>query len=182
MSTPPTLATDRLLLRAFRPSDAETVHELVSAYEIALNTISIPHPYPEGAAAQWIATHPGRPDDHVFAITRRDDGALVGCIGIHVQPDHDRAELGYWIGVPYWGAGYATEAGRAVVAWGFESLGLNRIFAEHFTRNPASGAVMRNLGMKPEGTLRRHVRKWDEYVDVVICSVLCDEWRDVTAL
>jgi len=177
MSVPPTIATDRLILRAFNASDADTVQQLVSAYEVALNTLSIPHPYPDGAAAQWIGTHAGRPDDHVFAITRRDDGALVGCIGIHVQPDHDRAELGYWIGVPYWGAGYATEAARAAMEWGFETLELNRIYAEHFTRNPASGAVMRKIGMRPEGLLRRHIRKWDEYLDVVIYSVLREEWR-----
>jgi len=176
MSTPPTIATDRLLLRAFRSSDADDVQALVSAYDVALNTLSIPHPYPDGAAAAWIATHEGRPDDHVFAITKRDGDVLVGCIGIHVAADHDRAEIGYWIGVPHWGAGYATEAGRAVVAWGFDSLELNRIYAEHFLRNPASGAVMRKIGMRQEGVLRRHVRKWDEYLDVAICSVLRDEW------
>lgn len=176
MPLPPTLTTDRLVLRAFRADDAPDVQRLVSAREIALNTLSIPHPYPEGAAAQWIGTHEGSVDDHPFAITLRGDGLVVGCVGIRFHPDHDRGELGYWIGVPYWGAGYATEASRAVIGWAFETCNLNRIFAEHFTRNPASGAVMRRLGMQYEGLLRQHVRKWDEYCDVAIYSILRSEW------
>ncbi len=169
------LATDRLLLRPLHPDDAPAVQRLASAYEIAENTLLIPHPYPEGAAAAWIA-RPRDPDHHVFAITLRDGGDLVGAIGLEAKPDHGRAEIGYWVGVPYWNRGYVTEAARAVLGFGFESLGLHRIFAMHFTRNPASGRVMQKLGMKHEGTLREHEKKWDVFVDCEVYGILHSEW------
>lgn len=126
-------------------------------------------------AAAWIA-RPKDPDHHVFAIILREGGDLVGAIGLEAKPDHGRAEIGYWVGVPYWNRGYVTEAARAVLGFGFESLGLHRIFAMHFTRNPASGRVMQKLGMKHEGTLREHEKKWDVFVDCEVYGILHSEW------
>ena len=145
---------------------------------MALNTLTIPHPYPDGAAEAWIAAHErppaeGEDGEHVFAI---DDGELAGLIGLHVKPRDHAAEIGYWVGVPYWGRGYATEAARAVLRFGFEDLGLNKIYAGYFARNEASGNVMRKLGMRHEGTLRQHHCKWGEYVDVVMYGILAGEW------
>lgn len=163
----PTVTTIRLLLRPFVMTDAPDVQRLCNEREIALNTLLIPHPYPEGKAEEWIANGPSG-----FAVTLKDGGTLVGCIGIHVQPDHDRAEIGYWIGVPFWGKGYATEAVRAVIAHGFDTLGLNRIYAEVFTRNPASARVLEKAGMQREGTLRQAVKKWGEYVDCEMYAII----------
>ena len=171
------IATDRLLLRPFVLDDAPAVQRLASAYEIAENTLLIPHPYPEGAAAEWIAKQPTSADHHVFAITLRDGGDVIGAIGLEAHPERGRGEIGYWVGVPYWNRGYVTEAARAVIGFGFESLGLHRIFAMHFTRNPASGRVMQKLGMKHEGSLREHEKKWDVYVDVEVYGILHTEWR-----
>ncbi len=171
------LATDRLLLRPFTLDDAPAVQRLAAAYEIAENTLLIPHPYPEGAAAEWIASQPRSANNHVFAITLLDGGDVAGAIGLEAQPEHGRGEIGYWIGVPYWNRGYVTEAARAVLTWGFESLGLHRIFAYHFTRNPASGRVLQKIGMKHEGTMRQHEKKWDEFVDVEVYGILHSEWR-----
>jgi len=171
----PTLKTDRLTLRPFTLDDAPRLQELAGAYEVALNTLTIPHPYPDGAAEQWIATHD---DDyrenrnHHFAI---DDGALVGSIGLIMKGDAI-AEMGYWVGVPYWGRGYATEAAREVMRYGFEDCGLHRIFANYASRNPASGRVMQKLGMTHEGVLRHQLRKWDEYIDLVFYGILREEW------
>lgn len=171
------IATERLLLRSFTAADAPAVQSLASAYEIAESTLLIPHPYPEGAAAEWIAKQGTSPNHHVFAITLRDSGEVIGAIGMDLTPEHDRGEIGYWIGVPYWNRGYVTEAARAVVGWGFESLGLNRVIAQHFTRNPASGRVMQKIGMKHEGSLRQHDKKWGVYVDVEVYGILHSEWR-----
>ena len=93
------------------------------------------------------------------------------------EAQHSHAELGYWIGVPYWGKGYATEAAKAVVRYGFEQIKLNRIFAHHFKPNPASGKVLRKIGMKYEGCMRQHVRKWDEFVDLELYAILREEWK-----
>ena len=83
--------------------------------------------------------------------------------------------MGYWIGVPYWNKGYCSEAAKALIGYGFDELGLNRVFAEHMVRNPASGRVMEKAGMTYEGTLRQHVKKWDRYEDLKVYGILRTE-------
>ena len=175
------LTTERLLLRAFTLADAPDLQRLLNTREVALNTLRIPFPYPDGEAERWISTHETHKDDHAFAITLRRTEELIGCVGLHMKPDHDHAELGYWIGVPYWGRGYATEAAAVVVRFGFETLALNRIFAMHFSRNPASGRVLQKIGMRHEGTLRQHLKKWDEYVDLECYAILRNDFQSLRA-
>ena len=162
------MKTARLTLRPLTLDDAPAVQTLAGAYEVALNTLFVPHPYPDGAAEEWISKN----DPHTFAI---DDGQLAGVIGLVMKGD-DIAEIGYWIGVPFWNRGYASEAAREVVRYGFEECGLQRIFAGHFSRNPASGRVLQKAGMTYEGTLRRHQKKWNEYLDLVYYGILREEW------
>lgn len=174
------LETGRLLLRPFTLADAPAVQSLAGAVEIASTTLQVPHPYEDGMAEVWILTHAPAYEagtQAVFAITERTGGLLVGATGLTIEPAHARAELGYWIGVPYWGRGYATEAARALLELGFERLGLHRIQATYLTRNPASGRVMQKLGMHPEGVLRQHVRKWGVFEDLAVYGILAAEWR-----
>ncbi|HEV8658729.1 MAG TPA: GNAT family N-acetyltransferase [Thermoanaerobaculia bacterium] len=172
----PTLRTSRLILRPFEIADAPRVQQLAGAREVALNTIHIPHPYPDGAAEEWISKHEQRIEEGEFSFAI-DDGELVGAIGLHMKRGYERAEIGYWLGVPFWGRGYATEAVAAIIRYGFEELKLNRIYAGYFSRNAASGRVMEKSGMKYEGSLRQHVKKWDEYVDVIYYGILRSEWQ-----
>jgi RimJ/RimL family protein N-acetyltransferase len=177
----PTLTTERLLLRPFDLADAPAVQRLAGERTIADTRLAIPHPYPDGAAEEWIATHVpsyAAGTQAAFAITLRAGGALVGSIGLMISPVHARAELGYWIGVPYWRRGYATEAGRAVVRFGFEQVGLHRIQAHHFTRNPASGRVLEKLGMQLEGIRRHFVQKWEVFEDLAAYSILVSDDRN----
>ena len=116
----------------------------------------------------------------MFAITLRKEGLLVGCIGLTISREHVRAELGYWIGKPYWGNGYCTEAARAMVRFGFEELGLKRIHAIHFRRNPASGRVMSKIGMAREGCQRQHIKKWGTFEDLVMYAILKSEFGSRT--
>jgi [ribosomal protein S5]-alanine N-acetyltransferase len=178
----PSLTTARLLLRPFGPADAPAVQKLAGDFKIADTTALMPHPYPDGAAEAWIASLPPEFETrtHVtFAVVRRDGGELVGAAGLRIEATHARADLGYWIGVPFWGQGYATEAARALVDYGFQSLLLNRISAEHLTRNPASGRVLQKIGMTYEGTHREFHRKWDVLEDVAVYAVLAREWPGV---
>jgi len=141
---------------------------------VADTTLNIPHPYEDGAAEKWIGNHRDWfecGEQVVFAVTLKTDGTLLGAVGLRIQREDQRAELGYWIGKPYWGQGYATEAARAAVQFGFGRLGLNRIYAHHFSRNPASGHVMRKLGMALEGHLPQHVRKWDAFEDLELYGI-----------
>jgi RimJ/RimL family protein N-acetyltransferase len=179
------LMTERLLLRPFHVGDAPEVQRLAGAREIAAGTLTIPHPYPDGAARAWIATHSEsalRGEALDLAIERREDRVLVGAIGLRYEREHHRAELGYWIGVPYWGNGYATEAAAAVLRGAFELQRLNRVYASHFANNPASGRVLQKLGMKNEGTSRRHYRKGDAYLDSECYAILRTEWEKSRAV
>jgi RimJ/RimL family protein N-acetyltransferase len=99
-------------------------------------------------------------------------------VGLHIAEAHRRAELGYWIGVPFWGRGYATEAARAAVAFGFETLRLNRIYAHHFAGNTASQRVLEKIGMRHEGRSRQHIQKWDRFVDLENYALLAEDFRE----
>ena len=178
-SPQPEFATTRLLLRPLRRDDGPAVEEHVRLREIAEMTLNIPHPYPEGGAAEWIATHEEswkRGEHATFGVFRREDGALVGVIGLAIEGMHSRGELGYWVGMPYWNHGYCTEAARAVVEFAFRRLRLNRLQARHITRNPASGRVMQKLGMIPEGVHRESVLKWGRFEDLAVYALLAREW------
>lgn len=142
-------------------------------------TLNIPYPYLDGMAETWMDSHQqdfelGR--SVVFALVNRSSHQLVGTVGLMIEKRFHRAELGYWVGKPFWGQGYATEASFAVIHYGFKEVGLNRIFATHMTRNPASGRVMEKLGMQYEGTLKQHALKWDTYVDLAAYGILHEDW------
>lgn len=178
MTAPPTLRTARLVLRPFAIGDAADVQRLAGDPRVAATTLNIPHPYEDGMAETWIAGHaPGweAGREVVFAITL--DGALAGAVGLVIERAHRRAELGYWIGVPFWNRGLATEAARAVLDWAFESLALHKVLARHVPANPASGRVMEKLGMAREGLQRQHVWKRDRFEDLVEYAILRPEWE-----
>jgi RimJ/RimL family protein N-acetyltransferase len=165
------IETERLELRPLRPSDIPELVPLIGVREVAATTLRIPYPYEEKHAREFLAG--GQKQGELrLAITLRSDGRLCGGIGLDPEPEHRRAELGYWIGLPYWGNGFATEAARAVVRYGFAQLNLNRIFAHHFAHNPASGKVLRKIGMTYEGRMRQHVRKWGQFVDLELYAIL----------
>ncbi|MBI5116312.1 GNAT family N-acetyltransferase [Candidatus Poribacteria bacterium] len=169
MKERPTLQTARLNLRPFDLSDARDVQRLAGEKAIADTTLNIPHPYEDGMAEEWISSHQPKFEAGElanFAIVLREDRALIGSLGLVICQRFDRAVLGYWIGRPYWNNGYCTEAGQAILQYGFETLNLNRICASHLTRNPASGRVMKKLGMIHEGHARQHAKKWDIYEDL----------------
>jgi len=155
------LASARLRLRPFQAADAARVQVLIDDPEIAGNTLTIPHPYPAGLAERWIAGHAddwaaGRKG--VWAVCLAE-GELIGAAGLHLEPAHKRAELGYWIARAHWGHGFATEAVRLLVEHAFDTLALERVFAHHFPWNPASGRVLEKAGLRREGLLRAHVQK-----------------------
>jgi ribosomal-protein-alanine N-acetyltransferase len=173
-----TLETRRLFLRPLQLADAPRLAMLAGRREIADTTISIPHPYSEGQARKWIAAQSESGGRSIaFAITIRDNTHLIGVAGLRdVDAEHAQAELGFWIGLEWWRKGYATEAARAVVRYGFEQLKLNRIYAHHMVRNPASGRVLEKLGLKREGLLRQRIRKWGIFEDVVVLAILRSDW------
>ena len=173
MSVQPVLKTKRLVLRPFTFADAPALEALAGLREVADTTLNIPHPYPKGAAAVWIATHPVAWDSGtgvVFAIVH--EGELCGVIDIVRDVRHQSGELGYWIAPADWGKGFATEAVVEMIRFGFEDLGLHRIHAAHFTRNPASGRVMAKAGMQFEGINRGLYQKNGIFEDAARYAVV----------
>jgi RimJ/RimL family protein N-acetyltransferase len=176
------LRTARLLLRSFVAEDIPGIVRLAGAKQIAATTLNIPHPYGEDDARSFLAK---ANEDFteglsvIFAISISPRRELCGAVGLHIADLHKRAELGYWIGMPFWGKGFATEAAGATVAFGFETLRLRRIFAHHFSENTASQRVLEKIGMRHEGRFRQHVQKWDRYIDVENYGLLAEEFRGV---
>jgi [ribosomal protein S5]-alanine N-acetyltransferase len=179
----PEMTAEGLLLRPFRlEGDPDHVQISLQAREIAVNTRTIEHPYPEGAALKWISgLQPlwETGSAAVFAICEENSPDVpVGAIGLHVDPNNASAELGYWIAVPHWGKGIASRAAARMIQFGFEELGLNRIHAHHIGPNLASGRVMLKVGMKFEGTFRMNTRKWGVFNDTVHYAILEREWAE----
>ena len=177
----PTLITDLLILRPFTIDDGPRVQLLAGDRAIAEMTANIPHPYKDGLAEGWISTHRESFENEkglTLAITLKDVGDVIGAIGLEINDNHHYAELGYWIGKPYWNNGYCTEASREVVGYGFHSLHLNRIQARHMLKNPASGRVMEKIRMKQEGILRQSLYRFGKFNDYAIWSILRDEYEE----
>jgi RimJ/RimL family protein N-acetyltransferase len=172
------LQTERLILRLHAPSDIPALMPLIGAREVAATTLRIPYPYTEADAQDFIS---GTQEELLsgsglrLGIVLRESDTLCGGVGLRIESDHRRAELGYWIGVPYWGKGYATEAARAMVQYGFETLQLHRIFASHFANNSASARVLRKIGMHHEGSQRGHILKWGEFLDIEMYGMVASD-------
>ncbi len=152
--------TERLLLRPGWNDDAEALTHAIANEKIVRNLAAVPWPYDVEDARSYLnmvqsgAQSTQLPDFLIFARTQRNP-ELVGGIGLHTNPlnPFGPPELGYWIAESHWGHGYATEAGRAVIALARDSLKCRRIAAGYFTDNPASGAVLRKLGFKSTGKI-----------------------------
>lgn len=165
----PELLTTRLRLRKLQLEDVPTIVAFCNNRKITDNVIHLPFPYKEEDAIFWLnMANEGYKNKtrYTFAIAQRASNALVGAIGLTVDPGHNKAEMGYWVGEPFWNKGIATEAVKALLRFGFETLALNKIYATHFLRNPASARVMLNNGMIKEGDLAGHYQKGEEYLDV----------------
>ena len=143
-----TIRTPRLVLRAPLLADAARISLLAGDFDVASMTGTIPHPYSERQAAEWLASALAGEEGVVFAIMR--SGAVIGCTGYRAFGE-DHAELGYWIGKPYWRMGYATEAVRALILHAFETGGFAYLTVGHFSDNPASARIIAKFGFAPEG-------------------------------
>ncbi|MCL1039342.1 GNAT family N-acetyltransferase [Shewanella submarina] len=149
----PILESQRIVLRPYRQSDAKSIQKLAGATVIAEMTANIPHPYLEGMAEDWISKHEPwfqNREAVVLAIQLADTGEHIGAISI-TQIDGLSGNLGYWLGVPYWGNGYCSEAASLVVKYGFNKFGLDLIYARHLPENLASGKVLSKNGFVFKG-------------------------------
>lgn len=135
-------------------------------------------------AEEWIKSHEKAFVDGtqvVFAVTLTENEALVGAIGLTVSSAESEAELGYWIGVPFWNKGIATEATAAVIDYGFSRLQLRKINAWYLLRNPSSGRVMQKAGMRIDEHSRRTIEKGGRVESLASCFLLREDWESQRA-
>ncbi|RWZ54727.1 N-acetyltransferase [Halobacillus fulvus] len=171
------LETDRLVLKPYDISQAGRVQQLAGEEDVARTTF-VPHPYPLETAKEWISSHKEWIESkqaYPLAMMRKEDGELVGTMTLRVSEKHQKGELAYWVGKPYWGQGYATEAAQKIVEFGFETLNLHRIWAGAFPENPASTRVMQKCGLVYEGTMKDDMYHWGKFRDIAIYGLVRNE-------
>ena len=186
----PELQTKRLCLRPFQESDKSQVASLANHPEVVRDLRTFDVPYTENDAQQWLETLGPKWEQGlaaVFAICLKQQDAspdqdarpIVGATGLIIDPQSQRAECGYWIGKDFWGNGICSEALPAILDFGFNQLGLNKITAECLTRNVASIAVLTKSGFSQEGHFHRHFRKRidEEFHDILAWGLLREDWN-----
>jgi ribosomal-protein-alanine N-acetyltransferase len=176
------LVTDRLILREFVEDDWRAVHAFLSDPEVS-RYVPFQPPTEEETREEIRKAIDGQraqPPQYDFALVLRSTGTLIGLCRLTMRPDELRqAELLYLLNRHYWGRGYATEAVRAVLGYGFEELGLHRVYATCRPANVASSRVMEKVGMQREGHLRRHRWMKGTWQDSLLYAILEDEWQAV---
>lgn len=172
----PQLESERLILNQPNSEDtADLILYLNQTSEFADNTLTMPFPYTEESAQFWLKMIEDgfeKKDAFVFGIRKKENLKLIGGIGLHLVVPHQKAELGYWIAKDFWNQGYATEAAKTVVEFGFRILNLNKIYASHYPHNPASGKILQKIGMQYEATLKDEVLKKEKFLDLIRYSIL----------
>lgn len=179
MNSLPVIETKRLRLRLPAAKDIPRMVEYANHPQVSKMTLNIPHPYHEKDAISWInmANQGFEDKDHfVFSICKLAEDQFMGGIGLRINTRFNRAELGFWIGEPFWNNGYVSEATEKVLQFGFEQIGLQKIYATHLVENPASGKVMMKNGMIKEGKLVDHLKKNDKYYTVIQYRLTKDEF------
>lgn len=157
----------KFTLRPFRKGDEVSLQKHINDKIIFRNTLRIPYPYTLKDARWWINRNVRlnkKKEKHEINFAIEIDGEVVGGIGLDKIWQHC-AEIGYWLGKKYWGRGITTVAVKLVAKYGFEKLGLRRIYAFTFLFNKVSAKVLEKAGFKYEGKLRKHVKKGNKLLD-----------------
>jgi ribosomal-protein-alanine N-acetyltransferase len=169
------ITTERLKLRPYHPGDAQRLQLLAGVWEVASMLYRMPHPYPDGEAERWIATHaPLRRSGRGFIFAIEYDGVLAGSVSFEDTGRCD-LEVGYWLGVPYWGKGLMTEAASAVVELAF-SCGHARLCSGYFIENQRSARVLEKIGFTTTNTETRFHKLRGREIQVVRMELTRDVW------
>ncbi len=173
---------NRVELRYPDLKDASRLTELANDEDIASTVFIIDYPCVEEDITSWIIRHHcmlETGESYAWVILKSQEEytkRVIGVVTLDLDIDNNSANLGYWLGKDYWGQGLATEAAKCVLNFGFINLKLQRIMGVCMVRNEASTRVLQKLGMSHEGTLRRYQRKWDNFEDCHVFSILSEEY------
>ncbi len=142
------LETERLVLRRPTLADVKAITALISDLRVSINLRRVPHPYSQDHAVEFVRSLAAEPRNTVFLI--ECDAAPIGVVGVDWR-EPDAPELGYWLGVDYWGRGYGTEAARAVIDFTFEEFCIDALFSGARVANPASRNILEKCGFQWSG-------------------------------
>ncbi len=176
----PKITSNNLILDRITYLDIPCIVEYAGNIKVSETTLNIPHPYEEKDAIFWINNANNGFDaktEFTFGVRTKISNEFVGGIGLKINNKFNRAVLGYWIAEPYWNMGYATEAVRAILKFGFEELYLNKIFGTCLVENRASGKVMIKNGMIKEGELKDQTKKQNTYRSVIQYRLTKEEFE-----
>ncbi|TLS38197.1 GNAT family N-acetyltransferase [Pseudalkalibacillus caeni] len=176
------LDTDRMLLREINKEDAVDIFAYASDYDVAKETMWKQHETIEDSYdyIEHVKKSFEERKSITWGIVHKEDHKLIGACGFGVLNESDHmGEIGYVLSKVYWGEGYAPEAVEAMIKYGFEEMGLNRIQARCSKTNPSSERVMQKVGMEYEGTLRQNKYVNGQYIDKKMYSILREDWNSI---
>lgn len=182
MQSFPQLQTERLLLSQLTANDIPQIIHLAANKRISDYTLNLPFPYQENDAIFWLnlANQGFKNGTHlILAVRQKGNHSFMGGIGLTIEQRFNRAEIGYWLGEPFWNQGYMSEATKALIRFGFDMLGLHKLTSSHFALNPASGKVMQKCGMKKEGELEDHIRKDSVYHTLILYGLTKSDYDQI---
>lgn len=170
------LNTPRLTLREFCADDRAAVQAFAGDSEVTRYTDWGPNSLADTISFLSGVVRDGEEQPRsrfALAVVRRQDNVPIGSIELHVTSNaHGRAEMGYVLGRPWWGQGYASEAAAALLRFGFDDLGLHKVTATCDPDNAASARVLTKIGMQYEGRLRDHLHLRDQWRDRILYAAL----------
>lgn len=174
------LEGDLVRLRPIKASDAHEAYSLL-INEKVLDWLLWDGPESEeellNTYTQW-ENEFGEVSDYRFAIECLDNLGIIGCIDLRFPEHKEQADIGYWLGFPFWNKGYMTDALRLACDFGFKHLGIVRTYAPVFRGNIRSRRVLEKNGFSLDGTLRNHLLKSKQWRDVWFMSLLRSDWQD----
>ena len=178
MENTPVLHTEHLTLSRFTLEDVAAVRDGLYTEAVCRNLFVRPNQTTQEVTETiryLLEGYDTKEDFHQWAV--RENGLCVGRMMLSVNRRFQTGTVAYYLAESVWGKGYMTEILRRVIGFCFEELGLNRVEADHFARNPASGKVMEKAGMTQEGLMRQKYCKDGEFLDAVLYAAVKSDWK-----
>lgn len=175
------IEADRLVLRPLEDADVERMVELANHIEIARNLATMPYPYDADDARAFIARVENMKIGQAFGIVEKATGDLIGTAGWGPMEEGGPIDFGYWLGLDYWGKGYASEAGHAVLTHAFCIGRIDEIITDCRVDNPGSRRVLDKLGFESLGQAMRYSLGAGEDTETEQVRLCCDDWLAMKA-
>lgn len=162
-------------IRCIDRADTADITRLANNIHIAQMTANLPYPYTTEHAQIWLSYIEKTPAEHVFAVTGK--GVFMGVVGLVHEDEHERAELGYWLGEDYWNKGVMSKAADMAVAYAFSMLKVSKVYSRCFASNTASQHVLDKCGFVLEGCLKAHHCRMGKLHDLLCYGLLKQDYK-----